>query len=394
MSSYSPTVCDGCGSSEHVGILSAPRSMTSDNRASERPLSKIRCLNCGLVREGSVYRSEFLEEHYRKCYSLNTYAPSLEHIFVIEGIKTPRSKFVAKWIAYAIQQAQVRFPTSVFEVGAGDGLLMGRLAKIYPETSFSGCELNDRAASEARTRGLDIISGGLEQVRQRYELIYCFGVIEHVPSPTQFLLEVNKLLPMSGTLIVGQPIQDVGGYDVYFSDHLHHFHSKHLVSIAEACGYKLRTDCRSDFMPSFSVMVFEKIRDLDAVCRTNIGYVPMPALDYEIQRWTSIFCGIASLSRAEKYAVFGAGEIATLLFRYSKIQELNLQYILDDCAERYEGMRFDLPVYKLSELNDAHKAGVKSVIIALSQNYSPAVRDRLIAAGFNVIDLQMLSTAS
>lgn len=226
--------CDLCGCQEFTTLLTARRSMTSDSRLTELPLEKISCNHCGLGMNRNNDRVEDLTRYYAEEYTLNNKGTAHEHQFVIDGQAISRSRFIFEWMETLIQKTGRHLKNlSLMEVGCGSGELLAH----FPNSIKKGIELNKASAELALQKGLQVKNGTYQDIEGQFDLIISFGVIEHVPSPTDFLKTLRKFLNPEGLLLIGQPIQDNQSYDIFFIDHLHHFFLPHLSAYFAKTGF-------------------------------------------------------------------------------------------------------------------------------------------------------------
>lgn len=96
----------------------------------------------------------------------------------------------------------------VLEVGCGEGLLLNKLRSEGLEVT--GADINAKSVERARERGLDVIEGGLAELATRFprgsfDAAVLFHVLEHVPNPARFLVELAEFLAPGGWLFVSVP---------------------------------------------------------------------------------------------------------------------------------------------------------------------------------------------
>lgn len=102
-------------------------------------------------------------------------------------------------------------PTSVLEVGVGEGEVSSRLRWRYRGASIVGVDLPDPAlAADWRERGLvglfaDI--GALPFPAEAFDLILAIEVLEHIPDPPKALAELARL--GRGHLVLSVPREPV-----------------------------------------------------------------------------------------------------------------------------------------------------------------------------------------
>lgn len=373
--SYNPAVCDLCESAAHevVACLDAKRGMTSDSRIVPRQLRKIMCLTCGLMRDGIEFGSEELTEHYGTSYQLNTTDSGEEHIFFTPKGPVPRSQFIHDWIV----QIKPSIMGKVLEVGCGQGSVLERLKTTSPQSRFSGIDLNEEAVTRARRRGLEVNRGSSKDIVGLYDTIIAFGVLEHVPSPTAFLGDLLAHLSDNGELIVGQPMQDVSSYDLFFVDHLHHFTTKHVRAFGQKAGLEeiaVLPGCA--LVPNFSLHRFRKSQEDKAV----IQFERPPSIQ-SISEYLDAFSRVNSFLRQHhKIAVFGTGEVFSLLYAYTDLATAEITCGLDDNRDRRENHHWPFPVITPEE---APARSVSDVLLSVNPRYNDSVTKRLRTLGLN-----------
>lgn len=371
---YDPSRCGLCGSTAaHVLVDRPGRAFTSDSRIVDGGLRKIACEACGLVRDGHPFDPAALRDHYH-AYTLAVDADAAEPIFFTADGPRPRSAVVANWIADSAEAVLGRAPSSVMEIGCGEGLVIERLRGRWPMAALAGVDLSPAAVALARARGVNAREGGSDSVDGAYDVIYAFAVLEHVPSPADFLASLRAHLAPGGVLVVAQPCQDRGSNDVFFCDHLHHFYSRHVGELGRRAGLveRLRR-VGHDVIPDFSLHVFaERGTMIDEPAAAAVAGVPST-----IARWEAIFGRVDAWLDQEPgapVAVWGLGQTFQLWRAYTRLGDVGVAEGLDDNPARFAG-RVPFPVRTL----DA--SAVKGARLLLTFAPGAPVVARLAAAG-------------
>jgi 2-polyprenyl-3-methyl-5-hydroxy-6-metoxy-1,4-benzoquinol methylase len=377
-SQLAPAICDLCGSTyyTHLLELTTGRAMRSDRGVVSMNLSKVSCNRCGLVRSGQQFDQQALQQFYSDDYTLSVQP---EHYFYTRHGRVSRSKVLCDWLIDSMGAYPWQKTNRCLEIGAGAGLLMQELRQRFPEHQFEGVELNHAAVAQAQQQGLPIYQRTLNDLNaNQYDIIYSIAVIEHVPSPTQFLAEIHKHLRPGGWLFLCQPTQDVASYDLFFFDHMHHFGSEHLRQYARKCGFiEQGLVVGHELMPNFSLHLWQASELTDdfawhgpaahTTCAATARQVmaDMSALD-------RLLAELADQGR--RVGVFGLNEVYWLARAYSTLGDFPLICGLDDAPERPEYTRLEFPVLTPEASTQLH---LQHVILAMNKIYYPQALSRL-----------------
>jgi SAM-dependent methyltransferase len=97
----------------------------------------------------------------------------------------------------------------VMEIGCGPGNFLEKL-KPYVENVY-GTEYNRRALKVARDRGLNIFGmkdESAERLKGRFDIVFSFHVLEHVPDPVAFIQEMLSWVKPGGKIGISVPNMD------------------------------------------------------------------------------------------------------------------------------------------------------------------------------------------
>lgn len=305
-------------------------------------------------------------------------------MFFKEGKAVPRSAAIAEWIIDMLAKSSEEQFARVFEVGAGQGNLILQLIKHYPDSEFFGCEVNEDATKLAQGKKLRVVPGDYKMIRGKYDLIIAFGVLEHVPSPFKFLSNLSEHLTEHGHIVVGQPMQDVKSYDIFFVDHLYHFHTRHIEGFANRAGLEQVAVMRSPwFSNNFSIHLLKK----SIKKKKAIEYVPT-VISETLTYWKKVFQKSFDPEKLsnKKFAIYGMGEIACLLYCYGGLSKLDITFGIDDYPQKYLSNIFNVPVKGLEELTELDKSETEAVILTLNPIYHEFVIEKCYQKGLKVIN--------
>lgn len=98
-------------------------------------------------------------------------------------------------------------PQRVLDVGCATGELL-MAVRVAGNRNVVGVELSQDAAKMARSRGLDVHSGTLEDAAfpdEHFETVIASHTLEHVPDPVVTLREMHRILSPGGAVILWLP---------------------------------------------------------------------------------------------------------------------------------------------------------------------------------------------
>jgi SAM-dependent methyltransferase len=141
-------------------------------------------------------------------------------------------------------------PARLLDVGCGSGVHLARMQQLG--WSVEGVEVDAEAAVAARSRGVPVRLGPLEQQgypEASFDAIFSAHVLEHVHEPIGLLRECARILKPAGTLVVLTPNVESRGHARFGAAwlnldpprHLFLFSPKTLQRVAERAGLEVLT---------------------------------------------------------------------------------------------------------------------------------------------------------
>jgi SAM-dependent methyltransferase len=355
--------------------------MRSDQVVVTRDLVKDRCLVCGLVRSRDMPDADELLAYYGEDYTV----AAADYMFYAPEGPRPRSAVLCAWLSEAFGVYRWRGSKRCLEVGAGAGALLEQFARRFPDLQPEGLELGPEA-HEAQRRGLNVRRAPVGETPEGiYDLIYSVAVVEHVPSPTQFLTDLRRRLRPGGLLYLCQPTQDVCSYDVFFVDHLHHFGTEHLRAYARKCGFReLGFVVGHELMPNFSLHLWQAHDGPGQFdWHGPPGYTACAEAarraEADLHRLDETLRDLAR--RERRVGVFGVNEVFGLARAYSALGDFPLCCGLADNPAGVPRAGLNFPIVPPEACRDF---GVQDVILAVNTVYHAQVRRRLEPLGVAV----------
>jgi 2-polyprenyl-3-methyl-5-hydroxy-6-metoxy-1,4-benzoquinol methylase len=171
-------------------------------------------------------------------------------------------KLFRRWRAFEISKLTDKI--RVLDIGCGRGLTLWFLQEKY-SADVVGTQISEVAAEYARqSLGLEVLTKDLlEQPFQpnQFSVVTMYHVLEHVPNPVGYIIEIGRILEPGGYLLIEVPNwnswtrQLVGqfwlGYDV--KHHISFFNDASLVEMLKKNGFSLVS--HRSFSAEYSIFI-------------------------------------------------------------------------------------------------------------------------------------------
>lgn len=232
-SAFQTSVCPACACPEYI------------RQFDKFGFSYVECKDCDTLFVNPRPNYENLVKFYRESPSTKFW---IEEFFLPmaearrEKIFRPRAEYVAG------EFARLR-SGRIADIGAGFGLFLEELKKIWPGAAMCAIEPSADMAEICRGKGFDVIPAMLEDIEpagNRFNLITAFELFEHLLDPLYFLEKVHDLLEEGGALILttlnglGFDIQLLwdNSKSIFPPHHLNFFNPYSMKIILERTGFR------------------------------------------------------------------------------------------------------------------------------------------------------------
>lgn len=181
------------------------------------------------------------EDEYRFPYH---YVPDVKGSHIVYSLAIDWAADYLSSMDLVRTELRVRGANSLCDFGCGDGRLINQLAPEFPEVTFTGLELSERALAFAR-----IFAGGAnasfrsstsDSSDKPHDLVTCIEVFEHIP-PHQadgFLQAAWAQVRPGGMLLLTVPHSNVPVH----AKHFRHFTGKSLeIALRSGLGSELES---------------------------------------------------------------------------------------------------------------------------------------------------------
>lgn len=350
--------------------------ITGDQRIVDGKLEKVICKDCGIVSNKNEFSESEIEKLYGEEYELNTLGKEEHFFFTNDGISS-RSAVFFEWVRPFVTNEFRR----IIEIGCGEGNLLKRFSEHFPEKEIIGIDGSKRASDLAKAKGLNVerqlIFG--HEILPESDVFLLVNVIEHIEDLESIFSLLKRSLNDNGIIIFCLPIQDYGGYDLFFQEHVWHFTSFHFKSILLKNGLEvIHEDCNHPVNHGIGLFVCKpsKVDFSYLITKTDI-------CSESLKFWISKFVNVNQFllqNRFEKIAIFGAGEVATLFLAFSNLGKVELCACIDDTRREGE-FKHGIPIYHSKWLHDNN---VDLLLLTVNDKYTETIKNNFSHLDINI----------
>lgn len=137
---------------------------------------------------------------------------------------------------------RIKKGTKVLEIGCGEGQILLELSR--QGLSCTGLEPGPQIKT-LNSNQIRIIQDFFpsKKLKNKYDLLLHFGVIEHIPDPVKFLRDQEEFLTKEGKIICGfpncEPDLRAGDISLFLHEHFNYFSRDSFTRIAEAANFSV-----------------------------------------------------------------------------------------------------------------------------------------------------------
>lgn len=188
--------CCICGTRDSEPVGSGP---DFEYHTSPDSFLVVRCTRCGVVYLDPRPAAAEFDRIYPDDYHAFTFTP--DDFGVVYSV---RRRLEARRLLRALRGLP---PASrVIDVGCGDGFHLDLLRQHAPRSwTLEGVDLDARAVSAARARGITVHAGRLEDLElpaQSFDAALLIQTVEHVADPVALLTAIERILVPGGRVLV------------------------------------------------------------------------------------------------------------------------------------------------------------------------------------------------
>ena len=378
--------CDLCYHDEFFTIGKEKiREIITSTTVMEFDVCIVCCKNCGLVFQNPIQDEKKLEQYYLSMYREEVCRSPQ----IVESEILHRIDFLEKYRNPNSNQ-------SILEVGCSDGFTLLNFQK--KGLLVSGIEPSVENSKICEKRGISVFNGSYREFHEskKFDFICSYYAMEHLTSPTHFLMFCNNLLHKNGIICIEIP--DIGAYKkeritydlLFFFEHQYHFTKETLRILLQKCGFELLdfSKCTThDFGMHFAAKkVSEPLEhNLDNIPNTIFDNVMKEVIEYRKHfseqlehlklTLSQIFTKNGKQNR--KIVLCPASLGTKMLLELPETDFGSIKYIIDNSPNKIGNSFCGFPVRSPKEIDSS----VDTIIIMSS--FSTELKGQLLSLGVN-----------
>lgn len=246
------------------------------------------------------------------------------------------------------QEVQVPDQGRLLDIGCGNGAFLRAFADSFPGWSMAAVEIDERYGPQVKAiDGVEaLFTCKATEVPGSFQIITLIHVLEHIPSPRQYLSDLWDKLQIGGVLVIAVPDCEQNPFMFLIADHASHCFVQPLRELISSVGYHVELAV-NDWIPKELTFVARKPTALPARGRM----APCPDLPLAVQSrlaWLSEFALRArGWAAQEELGVFGTAIAGTWIF--AEVQG-RVAFFVDEDLNRIGQTHLGRPILSPSQI--------------------------------------------
>lgn len=343
--------------------FSLKNSVSSDSKFFNKSIVHMYCNNCGYIfikPEKRLDISSFYEMDYDFLLD-GEIEPSLNE-------KKYSENLVDFFAPFIIRNSEKSF----FDIGAGKGNLLEAFFSRFTNLKYTALEpskayhllKNKKFINESYNSFFNS-----SNFKYKFDFLSLIGVLEHVPDPKLFLLDIRKIMHQETLLLIEVPNFLNDKADLMTIDHISKFTNQSLENIFNITGFEIvKKQILSDSVPMKYIVKISENKNLNKI---NIK----PTLN-EAKKYLNNILSDAKKIQNEKIAIYGQGLIAVYLLGSKIFDAEKISCLIED-NPLYWGKLFknNIPIVDFNTFKI--KYNNKKIFLAMNDCYHNNVTIKL-----------------
>lgn len=209
----------------------------------------VECESCDLI----FSRKKFSQQEFRSIYDqlYNSENPKYKIHSIIEYEQLRKGILKVGYNRRRLVKKYIRDNSNILEIGSGIGLMGCFIQQTFPNSSFTGIEIDEKVNEKARSFGLEVHRGDFSIIKDMegsYDVVLMWEVLEHIQDMELCLSLIKSKLKVGGLFIFSVPNYDKrlnykSPGDNIFQDgppiHLNFFRKKAIRKIFDSKDFEI-----------------------------------------------------------------------------------------------------------------------------------------------------------
>lgn len=209
----------------------------------------VECESCELIFSRKKFSQQEFKEIYDRLY--NDKNPKYKAHSIIEYDQLKKGILNVGYNRRRLVKKYIRDNSEILEIGSGIGLMGCFIQQTFPNSSFTGVEIDEKITEKARSFGLNVLQGDFSIIKDldgSFDVVLMWEVLEHIQDMEQCLGLIKSKLKSGGLFIFSVPNYDKrlnyrAPGDIIFQDgppiHLNFFRKKAIIKIFDSEDFEI-----------------------------------------------------------------------------------------------------------------------------------------------------------
>ncbi|MES2330160.1 MAG: methyltransferase domain-containing protein [Bacteroidota bacterium] len=211
--------------------------------AKENGYVAVKCNDCGFVYVNPRPQQSFIKESVKEGVHAYLSKPRSK---ITHRMNSKINLYSKIFRMMCPELSKQRKPIKWLDVGAGFGEVVQAVMSFAPEGSYiMGVEPMIAKAETARSKGINVVHGYVDDIKQKFDFVSVINVFSHIPNISEFIKNCYNVLDVQGEIIMETGnIGDLTSSaevptELDLPDHLIFAGEKHIVGFLEQAGFKV-----------------------------------------------------------------------------------------------------------------------------------------------------------
>jgi len=356
------SLCCVCGNKTKGIDFNLNSCVSSDAKLINHSIAHSYCQNCGYVFIDKDNRVD-----YHKFYTD-------EYDFLLDGDVEPtigEVKYSEYLVAFYSEYIQQNESKTFFDIGGGKGNFINAMYENFSKLQYTALEPSKSFEIMKKKSFIQNLYNDFfdsKNFKVKYNFLSLIGVLEHVPNPKSFLLDIKDIMDESSYLLIEVPNFKNNKSDLLTIDHISKFTEKSIENLFAITGFEV---VKKQTLLTVPMQYIIKIGIEREIKETNINIDIKTALDY-----LKLVFDDARQLKDKKISIYGQGLVMEYLLGMNILNLNNIACIVDD-NPLYQGKKWKnkLPIVDFETFKE--KYNTKIVYLAMNDCYHEKILNKL-----------------